>query len=203
MDRGRDKRKKRKTPVTKETPKPKKEEYVPEEAYGGAKDENVNAFAGPSFMQGLNPDPAFMFDGGGRGDQTQRLQMLADLWGQQLAQKQAMQIRPEEAYEAEARAYDPVGYAQRQREARLATDPWGPGGQFEGRRAADLYTPEEILATQGNTAQNQIMSMRKPLSQEQAAGLQGKVESQRAPGEFDPEELRRLNEQYTAMRTYS
>jgi hypothetical protein len=133
--------------------------------------------------------------GRGGNDQTQMLQGLRDLYLEQLpfAREQlAKQPTVQEYYTAKAQAQDPVAWEQKQREARLARDPWGPGGQFAGRRAADLYTPEEILATQGNTAENQIKSLRKPITEEQ-----------RSAGEFDPEELRRLNQQYAAMRTYT
>jgi hypothetical protein len=85
--------------------------------------------------------------------QTQNLKMLID-W---MREQQAADLRrPDIAFQAAARAEDPVRYAQEQQTARLATDPWGPGGQFAGRRAQDLYTPEAIIASGGNTAENQI-----------------------------------------------
>lgn len=90
----------------------------------------------------------------------------------------AKQPTVEEAYAAKAKARDPVQFAQQQYAARLAGDPWAQGGQFEGRRAADLYTPEQIVASGGMTAENQLRSQQKKTDN------------------FDPEELRRLNEQY-------
>jgi hypothetical protein len=113
------------------------------------------------------------------------------------------QVRPEEVFQAAARAQDPVRYAQEQRQAYLDTNPWGPGGQFAGHRAADIYTPEEILASQGNTAQNQILRNRQPISADRRAQLAGVPANQRAnAGEFDPEELLRQNAIYAANRTY-
>jgi hypothetical protein len=165
------------------------------------------AFEGPSFSD-------FNIGGGGdvggaegAGVQRRRLELMADIWRQQLEAQQAAQVRPAEEYEAQAKAQDPVKFAQQQYQARLASDPWAAGGQFAGKSAADIMTPEEIMASQGSTAANQWASMRQPLTGEQKQNLQGpggvKVAAQRQAGEFDPEELRRLNEQYRARRTYS
>jgi hypothetical protein len=143
--------------------------------------------------------------GGGQqetpADQQKKLQMLID-W---MRESQATDIRqnPERLYQAASQAEDPVRFAQEQDAARLATSPWAPGGQFAGRRAADLYTPEEILASQGNTAQNQILRNRMPISQERRAQLAGVPAAQRAnAGEFDPEELLRQNRIYANRRSY-
>jgi hypothetical protein len=193
---------------------------VPAGAYGGAKD------AASSEFERLFPDLSGLFEGpsfsnyniggygqGGRaeavgggedgGDQRRKLELIANLWREGLAAKQAA---PRQNLQALAEYEDPVGFAQRRREAALA-DPFGQGGYFEGRRAADIMTPEEIMASQGRTAGNQWASMRQPLTPEQKQNLQGpggvKVAAQRGAGEFDPEELKRLNAQYVANRTYS
>jgi len=172
---------------------------VPEGAFGGAKDTGVTGleYLFPGLSEGLFGGPSFSdfnvgrYGGGkgamapgaeGDGDQRRKLELLADLWRQGLEAKQATQIRPAEAYEAQARAADPAGFAAKQYQARLAGDPWAAGGQFAGRRAADLYTPEQIVASGGMTAENQLRSQQKKTDQ------------------FDPEELKRLNEQY--RRTY-
>jgi hypothetical protein len=134
------------------------------------------------------------------GDQTANLKMLID-W---MRESQAADLqRPDIAFQAAARASDPVRYAQEQRQAYLDTNPWGPGGQFAGERAADIYTPEEILASQGNTARNQILRNRQPLSPEERQRLAGVPRAQRAnAGEFDPEELLRQNQIYANRRSY-
>lgn len=142
--------------------------------------------------------------GGGQTNpeqQTQNLKMLID-W---MRESQATDLRqnPERVYQAAAQASDPVRYAQEQYQARQATDPWGAGGQFAGHTARDLYTPEEILASQGNTAQNQILRNRMPISADRRAQLAGVPEAQRAnAGEFDPEELLRQNAIYRNRRSY-
>jgi hypothetical protein len=128
---------------------------------------------------------------------------LADTQQYQAETQRGWQVRPEEVFQAAARAQDPVRYEQEQRQAYLDRNPWGPGGQFEGHRAADIYTPEEILASQGNTAQNQILRNRQPISADRRAQLAGVPVNQRAnAGEFDPEELLRQNAIYRANRTY-
>jgi hypothetical protein len=106
-------------------------------------------------------------------DQQKKLQMWID-W---MREKQASDLqRPDIA----ARALDPVRYAQEQYTARQASDPWGPGGQFE---KSPRLSPAAALASQGNNATNQW------------AQLGG------APG-IDPEELRRLNAAAAAGRGY-
>jgi hypothetical protein len=185
---------------------------VPEGAFGGAKDAGADVTGLERLFPGAFEGPSFSdFNVGGYGGdeaglQRRRLEAMVDLWREGLAAKQAMQVRPAEEYEAQAKAQDPVRFAEQRRAASLA-DPFGAGGYFEGRRAADLMTPEEIMASQGPTAANQWASLRGPLTGEQKQNLQGpggvKVAAQRQAGEFDPEELRRLNEQYRARRTYS
>jgi hypothetical protein len=136
----------------------------------------------------------------GGGSQEELLRALIGLERERIAKQPTV----EEAYMAKARARAPVATAIAEREAsNVGVSPWGPGGLFEGRRAADLYTPEEIVASQGRTAENQIKSLRRPLPGEQAANLQNKVASKRGAGEFDPEELRRLNREYAMRRSYT
>src|SRR5580765_1165779 len=140
---------------------------------------------------------------GGQGSDRQ-LQMYLDFQREQMAndirQNPAKQLQ---AYQAQAQAQDPVRFAQEQRQAELDTSPWAKGGQFEGHRAADIYTPEEILASQGNTAQNQILRNRRNISPERAQALAGVPAAQRAnAGEFDPAELIRQNQIYSMNRTY-
>jgi hypothetical protein len=191
---------------------------VPAKAFGGAKDAGVTGFEYlfPGLSEGAFKGPSFSdfnvggYGQGGGGEESglarRRLELMTDLWRQGLEAQQKAQVRPAEEYEAQAKAQDPVKFAEQRRAASLA-DPFGPGGYFEGRRAADIMTPEEIMASQGPTAANQWASLRGPLTAEQKQNLQGpsgvKVAAQRGAGEFDPEELRRLNEQYRARRTYS
>jgi hypothetical protein len=144
-------------------------------------------------------------------DQQQFMRMLVDRFGPQMMQQQqyaletqrGAQVRPAEQFEAAARAQDPLRYTQQNEAARMAQSPWAPGGQFQGHRAEDIYTPEEILASQGNTAQNQILRNRMPVSADRRAQLAGVPANQRAnAGEFDPEELLRQNRIYSANRSY-
>jgi hypothetical protein len=130
--------------------------------------------------------------GGGQqgGDQTQNLKMWIDWMREQRAsdirQNPDIQLR---AYQAAQQASDPVRYAQEQQTARLATDPWGPGGLFEGRTAAATMTPAQIMASQGMNAKNQWASQLPS----------GTV----TPSGVDADELRRLNEaQKGRFRTY-
>jgi hypothetical protein len=111
---------------------------------------------------------------GGQGSNEQ-LKMWIDF----LREQQANDIRQNpakqlQAYQAQAQAQDPVRFAQENYQARLATDPWGPGGQFAGHTAAETMSPEAILASQGNNAMNQWA---------QRGAVKG----------IDPEELKRLN----------
>ena len=121
---------------------------------------------------------------GGQGSDRQ-LQMWLDFKREQMAndinQNPAKMLQ---AYQAQAQAQDPVRYAQQQRQAELETSPWAKGGLFEGRRAADRMSPEAILASQGNTAENQWAQLG-------------------ANKNIDPEELQRLNAaQAGRFRTY-
>lgn len=49
----------------------------------------------------------------------------------------------------------PVQDARNAYQARQESDPWGSGGAFEGRSAADLLSPTALAASQGRTAANQ------------------------------------------------
>jgi hypothetical protein len=193
---------------------------VPEGAFGGARDATLKRlfpelsselFSGPSFFDpnlgAGNLGAGGRGGGEGGGDQRKKLEAMVDMWREQLAAEQAMK-GPEAVrknLQSLAEYQDPVRLARERQEASLAA-PFGPGGYFEGRRAADIMTPEEIMASQGRTAANQWASLRQPLTEGQKQNLQGpggvKVAAQRGAGEFDPEELRRLNEQYRARRTY-
>ena len=117
--------------------------------------------------------------------QAKYLEGIMDLWRTKQANQSPEAIR--QNLQSLAEYEDPVAHAQQQYQARLARDPWGPGGQFEGRRAADLYSPEAIVASQGNTAENQLRQI--------GAG-------KKMPGgeEFDVDELKRLNQIYAAGR---
>lgn len=56
----------------------------------------------------------------------------------------------------------PVADAQNAYQARMVSDPWGPGGAFEGRRAADRLTPDQIAMSQGANATNQWAAQNNP-----------------------------------------
>jgi hypothetical protein len=103
----------------------------------------------------FKPELQTQAPGTGQGSDRQ-LQMYLDFQREQMAndirQNPAKQLQ---AYQAQAQAQDPVRFAQQQRQAELDTSPWAKGGLFEGRRAADRMSPEAILASQGNTAENQ------------------------------------------------
>jgi hypothetical protein len=120
--------------------------------------------------------------------QTRYLEGLMDLWRTKQANQSPEAIR--QNLQSLAEYEDPVGHAKELYEARQATDPWGPGGQFEGRRAQDLYSPEAILASQGRTAENMIR---------QAGGGRKPVEGEPA---FDVNELKRMNRIYAANKSY-
>lgn len=132
--------------------------------------------------------PAPVQAAGGRDPaQVKFMEGLMDLWRTKQENQSPEAIR--QNLQSLAEYEDPVAHAQQQYQARLAKDPWGPGGQFEGRRAADLYSPEAIVASQGNTAENQIR---------RAGGGKKLPEG----GEFDVDELKRLNRIYAANRSY-
>lgn len=140
---------------------------------------------------------------GGQGSDRQ-LQMYLDFKREQMAndinQNPAKLLQ---AYQAQAQAQDPVRFAEQQQEAERV-NPWAKGGQFYGHTAQDIYTPEEIMASQGNTAQNQILRNRRNISPESQQALAGVPTNQRAGGmaEFDPAELIRQNQIYARNRTY-
>lgn len=56
----------------------------------------------------------------------------------------------------------PVQDAQNAYQTRLVSDPWGQGGAFEGRRAADRLTPDQIAMSQGANATNQWAAQNNP-----------------------------------------
>ena len=49
-------------------------------------------------------------------------------------------------------SYDPVRAVKAANDARLASNPWGPGGEFANQ---PKLSPQAIAASQGNTAANQ------------------------------------------------
>lgn len=132
--------------------------------------------AAPQAVEGRSPE------------QTQFLANLMNLWQTKAANQSPEAVR--QNLQSLAEYQDPVGYEQEKYQARLTKDPWGPGGQFEGRRAADLYSPEAILASQGRTAENMIR---------QAGG--GKKPAEGEPA-FDVDELKRMNKIYAANKSY-
>jgi hypothetical protein len=119
--------------------------------------------------------------------QAKYLEDIMDLWRMKQANQSPEAIR--QNLQSLREYEDPVAFEQQNYQARLAKDPWGPGGQFEGRRAADLYSPEAIVASQGRTAENMIR---------QAGG--GKKPSETT---FDVDELKRMNRIYAANKSYS
>jgi hypothetical protein len=119
---------------------------------------------------------------GGGNAQTEMLQALRDLYREQLpfAREQlAKQPTVREAFSAQREAKDPVGWANKMRS--IPGYEWGPGGAFEGRRAQDLYSPAAILATQGNTAENQLAQLggRKGITPEEMRDFNRKVKLSR------------------------
>lgn len=150
--------------------------------FGGGGDGIRGGSTGSAYSEGDAYDQFRNNFGGGGGDFGQLLMQL-------LAQGQ--QDSAADFIRAKAETRDPVGWAIKQGEAANIArnaNPWGEGGAFEGRRAADVMTPEEIMASQGRTAANQWASKR--------AGI---TPAQKSAGEFDPEQLRQLN----AMRQRS
>ena len=64
--------------------------------------------------------------------------------------RKGAQVRPAEQFEAAARAQDPLRYTR----SRTRRRGWHKvrglrGGQFQGHRAEDIYTPEEICGIAG------------------------------------------------------
>ena len=126
-----------------------------------------NQFAAPGGY-GFNPQAGggggydYGAPAGGAGASAQQqalLQALMQIWS-----RQATPTTPEEYFSAKAQARDPVGWRAKQKDVASMGPTFDEA--FAGRRAADLYTPAEILASQGNTAENQIISRR-------AAGAKG------------------------------
>lgn len=150
--------------------------------FGGGGDGIRGGSTGSAYSEGNDYDQ--FRNSFGEGDFGRLLMQL-------LAQGGLQQDSAADFIRAKAETRDPVGWAIKQGEAGNITrnaNPWGEGGAFEGRRAADVMTPEEIMASQGNTAANQWASKR--------AGI---TPAQKQAGEFDPDQLRQLN----AMRQRS
>jgi hypothetical protein len=109
----------------------------------------------PQGGQGINPNYLNQEEG-----LTPQGQMLGGVdFGQLLLQLLSQTGRAEEALRARSYYSDPVAFERKEADAALARNPWGPGGLFEGRRAADLYSPEALLASQGSSAENQWAQM--------------------------------------------
>ena len=99
---------------------------------------------------------------------TDPWQILGQMLLKSQTDQQADPVRPAEV--AAAMRNDPYGDAVKARDARLAQDPWGPGGQFTKK-----LTDPAIRASQGRTAENQWAMMgNDPLSlSQQEAGAKG------------------------------
>jgi hypothetical protein len=121
-----------------------------------------------------------------QGDQNELLRNMMAQWAQQMeaaraarAAEVAQTPRPQEYAQAARYRQDPVGAAIADQNAQSASHS-GLDWFKQANRIPEL-TPEEIMASQGNTAANQWMSMRgQPQGGQQQAG-------------FNPDELRRLN----------
>jgi hypothetical protein len=113
---------------------------------------------------------------------------MMERWAEQMAANRAAAPRPDEVYGAQARAnryeQDPYRAAQSDMEAARARGGTPNIDAFKAMNRIPELSPEEILASQGNTATNQWMSMR--------GQPQGGVAGGGAPG-INPDELRRLN----------
>jgi hypothetical protein len=129
---------------------------------------------------------ALGMNAGGGGDQSELLRNMMAEWARQMeanraqeAQLYAQTPRPEEYVRARRYGRDPVGAKISERAAELASHSgldW-----FKQANNIPELTPEEILASQGNTARNQWISQR------------GQGGTPAAGGGINPEELRRLN----------
>lgn len=150
---------------------------------------------------GFNPDAGAPQSGQGwQSEGNQMLQRLGIGGGgnvEQLLRGLMMQWQPQEqpseALTTRKMLQDPVGYynkmASLPSNAPGSLNPWAPGGQFEGRTAADTMTPAQIMASQGMNARNQWASRGQP--------------GTTAPGGEDVDELRRLNAQQAGRyKTY-
>lgn len=82
--------------------------------------------------------------------QAKYLEGIMNLWRTKQENQSPEAIR--QNLQSLAEYEDPVAHAQEQHQARLAGDPWGPGGQFANR---PQLSEEAKLASQGNTATNQ------------------------------------------------
>jgi hypothetical protein len=124
-----------------------------------------------------------------QGDQNEMLRNMMAQWAQQMEANRAARAaelaqtpRPQEYAQAARYRQDPVGAAIADQNAQVASHS-GLDWFKQANRIPEL-TPEEIMASQGNTAANQWMSMR--------GQPQGGVAGGGAPG-INPDELRRLN----------
>lgn len=148
--------------------------------------------------EAYSPDQSNEYDafleGGGNYDLGQILMAIRNNqnWGggggggnDRLAEWLMAQPAPERASEfirTKAQLADPEKYAREQYMAQQYTAPFAEGGVFQGRRAADVMTPEQILASQGNTAANQWAQMGgvKNINPATLQDLNAKIARQRA-----------------------
>ena len=112
--------------------------------------------------------------GAGGGGQQAMLQKLMEIWSRQAT-------TPEEYFSAKRQARDPVGWRAKQKDVASMGPTFDEA--FAGRRAADLLSPEAILASQGSNAMNQWA---------QRGAMKG----------INTEDLARFNKQAAAGRGY-
>jgi hypothetical protein len=104
------------------------------------------------------------------GDDVRQMQAIADVQqaralaaaAYEQVQELKEQLEPPKPppMRTPTRYTDPAKFEGQIRDARMSKDPWGPGGQFEGRGAA-VMSSEAIETSQGNTAQNQWKRLRR------------------------------------------
>lgn len=112
--------------------------------------------------------------GGGGGDMEMLLRNLMERW--------RPTETPSELEHTKKQLANPEEYARRQYMAQQYAAPFAEGGAFQGRRAADVMSPEQILASQGNTAANQWAQMGgvKNINPATLQDLNAKIARQRA-----------------------
>ena len=153
---------------------------------------NLEAIQGvPQQQQGAGMVDALRalgLNAGGEGDQTELLRSMIQQWAQQMeaqraadAEALAQTPRPQEFAEARRYGKDPYRAAISDVEAQRARGGTPSIDAFKAMNRIPELSPEEILASQGNTAMNQWMSLRG----QQGGGGGG--------AGINPEELRRLN----------
>jgi hypothetical protein len=127
---------------------------------------------------------------GDGGDQSELLRNMMAEWARQMEAARAQEAslfaqtpRPEEYARARRYAQDPYRAAQSEMEAARAKGQTPSIDAFKAMNRIPELTPEEIMASQGNTALNQWISLRG--QQGGGGGTPG--------GGVNPEELRRLN----------